>query len=198
MVDGQHRIHALLELGLGEWFVDVAVHLDVTTNEQACLVFLRLNDRAPVSCFDKFKAELVAGVEESVAIDSLASSFGLRVTAVRARNAIRSIACLRRAYRLDAGKSLRRALAVIVDAWGKHPDAFEGVLIEGLSILLGKQGADIDTAVMVQKLKKYEGGAGALIGKAAGRAKLLKVSGARGMAEEIHSAYCVGRRKAQK
>src|SRR5690606_15270957 len=49
VIDGQHRLHALLEHGFGEWEVEVKIHVDVDNDARASQLFLKLNDRSPVS-----------------------------------------------------------------------------------------------------------------------------------------------------
>lgn len=47
VVDGKHRVQALLDKGFGESRVRVQIHLNVTDDVEACRLFLGLNDSQP-------------------------------------------------------------------------------------------------------------------------------------------------------
>lgn len=54
VIDGQNRIAAIMQLGLGEWEVSCRVHDDITNDADAWLRALQINDASPWGPYDKF------------------------------------------------------------------------------------------------------------------------------------------------
>jgi hypothetical protein len=194
IIDGQHRWRALMEHGFGEWEVEVKIHLDVTDNARASELFLKLNDRAVVSPYDKFDNEVKAAFPAAVGIVQILQDRGLRVTRNAADGRVCCVTAMKKLYLADEGRSLRLTLDTAVAAWGKTASAVEGKLIEGLGLVYSTYNGSIDRAAMVKKLAKYPGGASALIGDAKGLKNLRKTSLSRCVAEKVIETYNAGRK----
>lgn len=192
IVDGQHRWRALMDLGLGEWEIDVKVHTSVRDDAQASALFLKLNDRLTVKPFDKFKNRLQAKDDEAVAVNDIVLKHGLRISATSADGTIVGISALLKAYRFDDGESLDKTLGTTTAAWGKRP--YDAKVIEGMSMVFARYNGTVDQPVMVKKLAKYPGGAPGLIGDARGLMEFRKCSLARCIAERVIDNYNLGRR----
>lgn len=79
VVDGQHRVSALMQAGMGAEQILVEIHEGLTLQEEATL-FLKLNDgRKAVGAYDKFRAELVAKDTTALEIERILASVGLRL-----------------------------------------------------------------------------------------------------------------------
>lgn len=155
LVDGQHRLTALREHGLGDWEVTVMIHNSVKTDAAASQLFLRLNDRANIGIFDKYLNELHCGNVAAVNMTKIVESRGLRVDRYTGGKVIQAIASLRAAYNLDAGRSLSLALSLIEDAWKFQGASLEGNLIEGLAIFLHRNmSSGLDLAGFTKRLSK--------------------------------------------
>lgn len=200
VVDGQHRIQALLDLGFGEWIVDVMLHEDVTDDAGANLLFLELNTRKQQTSFQKYSAAVRAGIPDAVGVANVCAAHRI---AVRASTGDRCAACvdkLRRIWNYDLGISLDMTLDVINTAWGSTSDSMEGVIVEGLGMVIHKFGATashgglIDYAALTTKLSKYPGGANGLHGQAKARVRYRRSSVARCVYEIIIETYNAGRR----
>lgn len=194
VVDGQHRVLALVQLGFGEWMLDVMVHLDAKTDERASELFLHLNKRLTVAPYDRFINEVVAGDDAAVGVNDIAKKFGLVVARQSGGGLLACPATLKKAYRFDDGKSLTRALEILTGAYGKQASALEGKIIEGAAILSKINSGNLDDAALIKKLAKYPGGASALFGDAKGRMKFHKGSLARSIAAIMVDTYNNGRR----
>jgi uncharacterized protein (DUF697 family) len=194
LVDGQHRQNALLACELGDWIVDVKVHLSVTTDAGACALFLRLNSRAAVSPFDKFEKEVTAGFPAAMGVVRLMKPLSLILNRNGKDGSISCVTALKRVYGMDAGESLKRTLDTVLAAWGRTASAVEGVIIEGVGFVYGQYGAAVDSIALAKKLAKYPGGAPAMIGDARGLKNARKASVAHCLAEIVLQAYNVGRR----
>ncbi|KKL74655.1 hypothetical protein LCGC14_2062750 [marine sediment metagenome] len=165
IVDGWHRHAALMELGLGEWEVEVYIHEDVTTDAEASALFLRLNNRAAVSPLDKFVQLYQAGDASAIGVARILSGYGYKVGQTQSDRTSASPAGLLKAYDLDDGSSLNSAFGAAVAAWGHQAPATEGKVVQGLAKLFHIY-QDIEVPALVLKLSKYPGGAAALLGAA--------------------------------
>lgn len=171
IIDGQHRLAAVLEHGFGEWLVEVKVHLDVKDDQKACALFLQLNDRAPVSPFDKFLAAVTAGYPAAVGVRDVAKKFDLKIDRTPSNNAVACVSSLQKIYSLDGGRTLYNTLRVAVGAWGLRPDTYDGKLLLGIGMALAGKNGSIDLTSLQMKLAKYPGGAPGFLGDARGLRK---------------------------
>lgn len=192
VVDGQHRIRALLEHGFGEWMVNVQIHTDVNDDARASELFLALNATRQPSPFDRFKNQVRANNDDAVAIQDIVRSKGFKVTRTTGDGNIVGISALHRSYKFDDGKALAKALGVMADAWGRRQ--FDAKIIEGIASVFAKYNGSIDEPVMTKKLAKYPGGAAGLIGDARGLMTFRKIGFARCVAERIIETYNSGKR----
>lgn len=194
VIDGQHRLMALLEHGLGEWLVEVKVHLDATDDARASALFLKLNDRSPVSPYDKWLNEIKGKVGDAINANAIVMKHGLIVSRSVGDGRLTCVATLKKLYRMDDGKALNKTLDVVMSAWGSKASALEGRLVEGMGLVFSKYDGQIDEPAMVKKLSKYSGGASGLIGDARGLMEYRRVTLARCVAERIVDTYNMGRR----
>jgi hypothetical protein len=194
VIDGQTRITALKELDLGDWVVDVKVHLDATDDRCACALFLKLNHRAPVSPYDKFLNELTSEMPEAVGVTGIIKSHGLMISRNGGDGLLVCISALKKVFRRDGGKSLSAALRVITEAWGSRSAALEGKIIDGISILIRGYKTKLEIPSLVSVLSKYPGGPSALVGDARGVADNSKAPLSRCVAHVVINQYNRNRR----
>jgi hypothetical protein len=186
VIDGQTRVMALIESGLGEWPVRTNIFTDVVDDARACQLFLRLNNKSTVRIFDKFRNAIVAGYTMEVAINTIIEHYGLRVTA--GGGGVSCIQALISAYKLDNGASLSTSLGVILKAWGKaNTDGFEGPIILGLAQLLA--GNKIDISILTKKLAKRQAGPSKLIGDARAFSRIRQLPVSKCMTELLTDCY---------
>jgi len=195
VIDGQHRLLALLALGFGEWIVEVKIHLDATTDARASELFLKLNDRSPVSAIDRFMNEVKFGDQDALGVMAIVKKSNLEVARYTGDTILNCVNALKRIYLLDGGKSLQRSFELVHAAWGYRSAALEGKILEGIGLLVGRHNGALDYEVLAKKLAKYSGGPSGLLGDAKGLRKYRKSSLPRCVAEVITGAYNVGRRR---
>lgn len=193
VIDGQHRLTALMQMDLGDWPVEVKVHLDADTPEKASRLFLDLNNRAAVSTFGKYTNEVHAGVRESVGITAVAASRGLKFSQCSSAQSINCVAASKQSWLLDEGKSFACALDVIHAAWGFSPSSLEGRIVHALSLVFSRRDS-IDKAALSKKLAKFPGGPAQLIGTARALTNTSKMSVVKAIAQVIITTYNSGRR----
>lgn len=193
IIDGQHRLTALMQMDLGDWPVEVKVHLDADTPEKASRLFLDLNNRAAVSTFGKYVNEVYAGVRESVGITTVAASRGLKFSQCSSSQSINCVSAAKQSWLLDEGKSFASALDVIHSAWGFSPSSLEGRVVHAMSLVLSRC-AGIDKAILSKKLAKFPGGPAQLIGTARALTNTAKMSVVKAIAQVIITTYNSSRR----
>lgn len=194
IVDGQHRVLALIQLGFGEWVVDVMVHVDVKSDQRAAELFLRLNKRLTVSPFDKFQNEVLAKDDVALGISDVIRKHRLVLGKQSKDGYVACPTALKKSYKLDDGKALDRAIGWLCAAYGPRASALDGKLIEGSALVASVNNGNIEDSTMASKLAKYPGGAPALLGDAKGRLQFHRGSLARSVASLIIDTYNSGRR----
>lgn len=194
IVDGQHRWRALIDHGFGEWTVEVKVHVDVKDDAKASALFLKLNDRAVVSPYARYRNELKAGQEDAVGVDNIVGRFDLEVSNYKDDSRLTCPVSLKKVYNVDEGSTLNETLKMIVSAWGSKSAALEGKVIEGLAMVLSRYNGVMEKEVMSKKLSKYPGGASGIVGDARGLQEFRKVAIPRCIAERIIETYNKGRK----
>jgi hypothetical protein len=193
IVDGQHRWNVLMEEGLGEWVVEVSIHVDVKTDARASELFLRLNYRKPVVAYHRFINEARAQHPTALGVLRLTEERKLRIAAATDNGTLSCVVALARLYEVDEGKTLAATLDTVIAAWGHVAAATEGKLIEGLGKVYTVYNGAIDRPALVKKLAKYPGGPSTLIGDARGLRQYRHVSVTRCIAERIIETYNSGR-----
>jgi hypothetical protein len=191
IVDGQHRWRALMDLGLGEWEVEVKIHLDVKDDARASALFLKLNDRSPVSPFDKFQNSLRAKDDIAIAVNDIVLKHHLKVSASVGDGKVCGVTTLIKTYRFNNGEALDKSLETITGAWGLR--AFDSKLVEGVGLLFARFNGMIDQPALIAKMAKYPGGPRAMLGDARNLMNIRKSSTSRAIAEIVLGAYNKGR-----
>jgi hypothetical protein len=196
VLDGQHRIRALVDSGMGDWNVTCKVFDGLTIREEAGL-FRRYNTTSKTNALEDLVKAVVEGEPEAVAIDKIARRNGLKIGLQTGPGVIACAAAMRKIYRADkkmGPAALSFALHIGVQSWGAHSDSVDGHLVQGLGDLYLRYGEDIDRAALIRKLAKHKGGARGVIGQAKTLAGLLHVAVHRGVAQTVLGLYNKGRR----
>jgi hypothetical protein len=194
IIDGQHRLQALLTHGFGEWLVEVKVHLDVVDDARASALFLKLNDRSPVSSYDRWVNEIKAKNGDAINTNAIVMKHNLTVERQSGDSHVTCVSSLKKLYLVDSGASLDKTLGAIVAAWGSKAAALEGRLIDGIGQVFARYNGSIDEPAMVKKLAKYSGGAPGLVGDARGLMEYRRMTLSRCIAERVIDTYNLGRR----
>ncbi len=160
LVDGQHRVDAMKQMGMEGKQVQCTVYENLTEAQEAAM-FLQLNDILTVGVMDKYRVGVVAGVDDAVAIDKIVRSLGLKIALDQTGGSIKAVGTLRKAYEKFGGTVLKRTLRLINDTYGDA--GFQAAVIDGLSQMVGRYGDKIDDAYFVERLGSYRGGVNGLL-----------------------------------
>ena len=195
VIDGQHRVRAAMELGLGDTKIKCLVYSDLTLEEEA-RKFLSLNDSRLVSAFDKFTVGLVAQDVLCLAIRDVLAKYGLRVGNQKGEGVV---CCIDKIMALGERslEDLETVCALITATWGTRSAALEALIIAPVGLLIGRYNGELDHKIFITKLSKYRGGPAALQGDAKGWADYRPITVTRAAAEIMVDTYNKGRRSGQ-
>ena len=163
VIDGQHRIEALKEIGYGDQQVQCNVYTGLNEQDEAEM-FLALNDVLAVDAFSKFRIGVQAGRAEECDIDRIVRAQGLRVSQDRSDGAVSAVGTLRRLYSRSDGKTLGRTLRIIRDAYGQA--GLEAQVIDGIGLVCARYNGDLNDEQAILRLSSAMGGVGGLLNKA--------------------------------
>lgn len=194
IVDGQHRIAALMAMGLGEWEVDVILHLAVKNDDGACNLFIGLNTKVAINQYALFHNEVVAEHEPALTVSRIYSEFKLVPRCSAGNGNIRCFQACKRIVSKGGEDLLRSTFGIAISAWGRTEGAVDGHIVEGISRFLEAH-QDCDLETFRTKLSKYPGGPTALIGNARGIRQIRGVGSlANCLYEALVGVYNTGRR----
>lgn len=182
LVDGQQRRASLLQL---KWpgRVRAVVHYNLTEAEEAQL-FLDLNTRFTIGPWGRFKARLVAGEAQAVAIKKMLDDLNIPVGGQHGFNAIH-VADRIYAKSPKGAANLRWALQLLKDVYNK----FDHRALEALALIHEEYDIYIDTESMRTKLQANLPQLAQLIGNGTTVQQLYHCSMPLAVAEAIISTY---------
>lgn len=163
IIDGQHRIEALRQIGWGDQQIQCWVYSGLDERQEADK-FDRLNDVLAVHAFDKFRVRVTANREVESDIDRIVRANGLIVSRDNLPGAISAVGTLRRVYVRSDGKTLGRALRIIRDSFGDP--GLEAPVIDGIGLLCQRYNGDLSDDDAIKKLSAANGGVNNLLGRA--------------------------------
>ena len=163
IIDGQHRVEALKEIGWGDQQIQCWSYAGLTEEEEA-EKFLKLNDTLAVNSFAKFRVGVQAGRMEECDIDRIVRAQGLRVSTDKKDGAISAVSSLRRVYDQAGPGQLARCLRIVRDAYGDA--GLEAPVIAGIGLLCARYDNALEEPRAVAALSKAHGGVNGLLGKA--------------------------------
>lgn len=191
IIDGQHRVAGLKLCGWGHHTMKFLVHYGLTQAEEAAL-FYHYNDKRNVDALSKFRARYTAEDPIAIEVHDLVTSYGWSIEGRKADGIIAAIDSLERVYLIDP-KAADLALYVITTAWDREQNSVDAPMIKGMSLLL-RHYTDVDLDSLIEKLRKYPGGAAALISQAKHLRKLYPQYIERAMVEVLVAEYNKGKR----
>jgi hypothetical protein len=203
VMDGQHRVAVILELGWDDQLVECELYEGLSPQEEA-LKFLGRNDKRSVQPYDNFRVRLRAKEPIACDIRNIVGGQGLKVSNNGDGAAsVSAVVALERIYRgakisqKDGPKALEDSLKIIIESWGKESSNFAGMLLEGIGLVRLRYGSKIDNSVLVKKLAKMSGGAAGLIGKGRASKDIHGQSIPRNIAAVIVDSYNRNKRSAK-
>ena len=162
VIDGQHRIEALKQIGYGDQQVQCWAYVGLTEQEEAER-FLLLNDTLTVNALSKFRVGVQAGRPLECDIDRIVRAEGCMVTYDKVPGAIGAVGTLRRIYLRSGGGVLRQTISLVRDAYGDA--GLEAAVLDGVGLFVHRH-SSLDLGAVVERLRAARGGSHGLLGKA--------------------------------
>lgn len=161
IIDGQHRHAAALKVGyVGD--VDVVQYEGLEPSEEAVL-FLALNNTKTVSPLDKFKARVLAGEPDAVAIRDILAEGGWSVSTAQKQWTVSAISAVERVYSgsqagtsVDGPALLRDVLKIVGDAWNGQSNSAHSTILLALGKFLAWNGRDVDFRRLSHELSQLK------------------------------------------
>lgn len=151
IIDGQHRVEALRQIGWGDQQIQCWTYEGLTESEEA-EKFLKLNDVLAVAALPKFRVAVQAGREMECDIDRIVRACECKVTADKVAGGIGAVGTLIRIYERGGPKTLSRTIRMVRDAF--ETPGLEADVLDGIGYLCGRYNGDLEDELSTVKLSK--------------------------------------------
>jgi hypothetical protein len=156
IVNGQHRSKAAQKKGLGKIWARV-IDLRKVEDPGAIEAGFRLKTNVKLSDrpLERFKAQLRAGNEESLAIKKILEGFNTEINTQPNNDVgINCVSTIEGIYRLDDGALLKDTLEIVQESWKEVSGKRSGAnLLKGLCWFIEKHSEESDRTRFVAKLQ---------------------------------------------
>lgn len=170
VIDGQHRLSALMALGYEEFEVPCEVREDNVSQERLAEIWRTLQKRRPASPYADWEMGVKANVQWCLDVKRSADAAGVAVRGSQQKGAASCIRKMQKVVEAEYGcECLTAALRALRRAYGGIAIGFDGILVAGISKVF-IDNDEVDDDHLVEVLSKYPGGAAGLIGRARGLA----------------------------
>lgn len=171
IVDGQHRVELLRSVGWGDQKIHAECFFGLSQAAEAAL-FLARSDRKAISKYAKFRIAVTARDPFACHIDRIVREAGLVISDQQRNGHISAVSALERVYHgagiaseKEGAGALKRALNVLVRAWGNQASSVNGIVIQAVGMVFLRYSRDVDETELIKKLAPFPGGAPGLLGK---------------------------------
>lgn len=171
IIDGQHRVSAL-RLVEGDGVKVMCRVFDGLTIQEEAEMFRLLNNTAKPGALDLFRVRVVEGEEVAVFINDMLARHGFTLGLSGSGSVFAAVAAAERVYRIEPN-ALEWTLSTIVRAWGREGAAGDGRIVLGLGLVYARYGTAVAPAEMADRMARFPGGPGGLLGKARGLKEMI-------------------------
>lgn len=153
IVDGMHRWHVCKLRGIPTLVAEV--HHGLDQQEEAILFLIKNRESSKPMPLDEYKIGLTAGLPLFVDTDSALRRRNLSMGST-GTNVVGAVAGVLRITDLYGPETLERTLAVAEGAWGRTKETWDGMLLGGIGMFLGRHGDEVDDKVLAERLGKKD------------------------------------------
>lgn len=189
VLDGQHRVAAVIARGWGARLVPCLVHRGLTLSDEAIIFYKPQATRRSLKPTERFRARLTAGDEQAIQIRDIARRHGYELALIGASvnpdrlNAVGSLEHIQDRYGTE---SVDAVLAIARDAFGSHTQP-QGIVLRAIAIFDHRASDLYDRPRLVKILREGSGHNIESDGVAAARLMGMKTDEATAMT--IHRLY---------
>lgn len=154
IVDGQHRVTALKQLG--ELSVSAKVHAGLSVEDEAKL-YHDINSRPTKTPNAMAKAKMAHGDEVAEKIDQAVRAAGMNIdygATNKTNGYIQAYRTLETLYKKFGRNGLTETLALIKRVYGNHSGYFSGFIMSGMAKFLSTYYEDLNMEILENKLQK--------------------------------------------
>jgi hypothetical protein len=151
VVDGMHRTEACRIRGLRN--IKAEIHYGLNQQQEATLFLIKNRESAKVSTLDEYKVGLTAGDALCVNVDQVLKSHKLGLGS-SSTNGVGAVSAVLRITRQYGPEILDRTLKVVGMAWGRDKESWDGVILGGVAMFLGRHGSTVDDDELAKKMLK--------------------------------------------
>lgn len=191
IADGMHRVTAARIVGTVDK-VMCRIFTGLSLQEEAKL-FRLLNATAKPTAIDLFKVRVVEGDPVAIDVNRIVIEQGWHVDLSNSRGAFAATTAAERIYHLDP-VALEKSISTVTRAWGHEREAVDNRIVEGIGLVFARYGSTVDPDDLAERLARFPGGAGALIGKARGMQNIIGGKVSKALAEVVVELYNTRRR----
>ncbi|MEU2270731.1 DUF6551 family protein [Streptomyces olindensis] len=153
IVDGMHRWHACKLRAIPHLVAEV--HHDLDQQEEAVLFLIKNRESSKPTPLDEYKIGLTAELPLFVDTESALVKRNLSMGST-GTNTVGAVAGVLRITDLYGPEILERTLKVAEDAWGRTKETWDGMLLGGIGMFLGRHGDHVDDEVLAAKLGRKD------------------------------------------
>lgn len=136
VIDGQHRLAALIEMGRGDRPIPCIVYTGLSVGQEADKFFMQSRVRR-IHPIDLFKARLFAGDPVALGINRIVTSHGFVVANEgRSGHAIQAPATLENIYTVHGSDRLNEVLGIVAYVWADQKQSVPQFMIAGINAAL--------------------------------------------------------------
>ena len=165
IVDGQHRIKALIARGFADYSIECEVFEDLTDSETAALFLARSNVKN-MATFDKFLISCTANEPRATEIRRVMESNGCKISRSKDQNCVSAVTALIRVHTVGGSVVLGQTARTLRVAYDGDPKAFDGYFIEALGSVYNRFNGQTNEKVMIDRLAHVQRGVGGLYQRA--------------------------------
>ena len=154
IIDGSHRYHAMLEMGMKDANVNALVYFGLTLEDEAHIFALTNKEHTKPTPAQIFKAGIVAGDETAIGISNVVAKIGAEVHFAPGPNRIRCVAAVRKVYTNAGPAVLEKALRTLKNAYPDNKEMFRDQMISAVSCIYNRYGKKVNEQRLTEALTK--------------------------------------------
>jgi hypothetical protein len=151
IVDGMHRAFACGVVEIPSLVAEV--HHGLDQQEEAVLFLIKNRESSKPNPLDEYKIGLTAGLPLFVDTDAALKRRHLEMGST-STNTVGAVAGVLRITELYGPDILERSLAVAEEAWGRTKETWDGMLLGGIGMFLGRHGTEVSDKALAEKIGK--------------------------------------------
>lgn len=149
IVDGQHRWRACALAGIGT--IRAEIHYGLTQAQEAMLFLIKNRESHKPRPIDEYHVGLTGGVPLFVDTERILLKHGLSLGST-STNAVGAVAGVLQIVDRYGAVVLDRTLTVAEEAWGRAAETWDGMLLGGIGMFLGRLGDLVDDGELAKKI----------------------------------------------